>query len=233
MPEKGINQGHRQRMRTRFLKEGLVHFEAHNVLEMLLFYSIPQRDTNRMAHRLLERFGSLDAVLKAPVDELAQVSGVGAYSAMLLSAVGQAAGCYLEDRSGEHDVIGSEKLVRFGIRLSRERKRRETLLICADNRRRLLTYHVITEGELPDDALDWRGIAGLVLGGNVTRTVVVFSRPDGREELSLKERRVLRQLVLRLNRIGVKVEDCLTVCPSQRVFRASKVPNCRYLLEAI
>ena len=58
-----IHQGHREKMRQRFLKSGLESFADHEALELLLYYAIPRRDTNPIAHRLMERYGSLTAVL--------------------------------------------------------------------------------------------------------------------------------------------------------------------------
>ena len=92
-----VHEGHRQRLRDRFLKEGLDGFAPHNVLELLLFYAVPQRDTNELAHRLLTRFGSLSGVLDADFDELCQVEGVGANVATLLKLVPGLARRYLDD----------------------------------------------------------------------------------------------------------------------------------------
>ncbi|HOV69306.1 MAG TPA: hypothetical protein PLZ84_03175, partial [Clostridia bacterium] len=64
-------------MKNRFLSEGLDGFEPHQVLELLLFYAIPYKDTNELAHLLLDRFGSLSAVFEASIDELVEVKGVG------------------------------------------------------------------------------------------------------------------------------------------------------------
>ena len=70
-----IHDGHRERLKKQFLKVGLDGFAEVNVLEMLLFYCIPRRDTNPIAHALLSRFGSLTAVFEAPVEELVKVEG--------------------------------------------------------------------------------------------------------------------------------------------------------------
>ena len=72
-----IHQGHREKMRQRFLKSGLESFADHEALELLLYYAIPRRDTNPIAHRLMERYGSLTAVLSAPADDLKKVEGIG------------------------------------------------------------------------------------------------------------------------------------------------------------
>ena len=80
----GEHAGHRQRMRQRFIENGLNGFADHEVLELVLFYAIPQRNVNPLAHRLMERFGSLQAVLDAPLVELCRVEGVGECAAALL-----------------------------------------------------------------------------------------------------------------------------------------------------
>ena len=72
-----IHQGHREKMRQRFLKSGLESFADHEALELLLYYAIPRRDTNPIAHRLMERYGSLTAVLSAPAEDLKKVEGIG------------------------------------------------------------------------------------------------------------------------------------------------------------
>ena len=69
-------QNHRKRMKERFLREGIAHFEPHNVLELLLFYAIPQKDTNELAHTLINRFGSLTGVFEASYAELMEVDGM-------------------------------------------------------------------------------------------------------------------------------------------------------------
>ena len=80
-----MHEGHRGRMRERFRKEGLDGFAAHQVLELLLFYGRSRGDTNPLAHRLLEAFGSLQGVLEAKPEQLMQVNGVGEETATLLS----------------------------------------------------------------------------------------------------------------------------------------------------
>lgn len=81
----GIHDGHRQRMKERFLKEGMLHMQPHEVLELLLFYTIPRKNTNELAHTLLHTFGTLAGVLEAPRADLLKVPGVGAETATFLS----------------------------------------------------------------------------------------------------------------------------------------------------
>lgn len=72
------HSGHRARKRRQFRDHGIDAFADHEVLELLLYYAVPRRDTNPIAHALMDRFGSLNAVLSAPVEELERVPGMGA-----------------------------------------------------------------------------------------------------------------------------------------------------------
>lgn len=85
----GVHDGHRDRLRARFLEYGLDNFNDLNALELLLFYAIPRRDTNEIAHALLECFGSLEGVFYASERELLQVPGIGTNAAALIRLVPQ------------------------------------------------------------------------------------------------------------------------------------------------
>ena len=96
--DKKLHGGHRGRLKTRFLKEGMDSFEDHQVLELLLFYAIPRLDTNPAAHRLMRRFGSFSSVLEADPKDLASIEGVGANAAAFLSMIPQITRRYFLDR---------------------------------------------------------------------------------------------------------------------------------------
>ena len=80
----GIHDGHREKMRRRFLETGLEGFADHEALELLLYYAIPRRDTNPIAHALMERYDSLSGVLNAPVEDLEKVEGIGESLSLIL-----------------------------------------------------------------------------------------------------------------------------------------------------
>ena len=84
--------GHRSRMKERFRKEGLDSFEEHEVLELLLYFGIPQRDTNPLAHQLLEQFGSFKQVFAADYEQLLKIPGMTSSAALLLTMVPQLQG---------------------------------------------------------------------------------------------------------------------------------------------
>ena len=80
-----IHDGHRQRLKKRFLEEGLENFSEHEVLELLLFYCIPRQDTNPIAHALIDHFDSFYRVMEATPEELEKVAGIGPNAAAFLS----------------------------------------------------------------------------------------------------------------------------------------------------
>ena len=86
-----IHKDHRKRLRARYEKCGLASFEEHNILELLLFHSIPRADTNGIAHELINTFGSLYDVMCAPYEDLLRVKGVGPASASLIRTVADTA----------------------------------------------------------------------------------------------------------------------------------------------
>ena len=92
-----MHEHHRKRMKERFLREGIENFEPHNVLELLLFYSIPQKDTNEIAHRLINRFGSLSAVFEASFSELIEIDGIKEHSATLIKLIPALAQRYVSE----------------------------------------------------------------------------------------------------------------------------------------
>ena len=97
--DKDIHKGHRSRMRAKLESYGPRIFDTYELLEMLLYYVIPYRDTNPIAKRLLAEFGSLDGVLSAPVSELARVDGIGEKCAEFITHIGRA---MLEDAALEY-----------------------------------------------------------------------------------------------------------------------------------
>lgn len=89
MSKKDIHSGHRSRMKERFLNEGAKNFREHELLELLLYYSIPRKDTNETAHILLNRFGSLSEVFKGDFNQLSSVDGLGENSAFLINLIAE------------------------------------------------------------------------------------------------------------------------------------------------
>ena len=109
------HDGHRNRMRNRFLKGGFDNFEAHEILEMLLYYSIPRKNTNEIAHELINTFGSLYGVFDADIEALQQVKGISYNSAVLIKMIPQICSIYSNNKSNVIDVSKWEDLKQYAI----------------------------------------------------------------------------------------------------------------------
>lgn len=175
-----LHKGHRQRLKDRFLKEGLDGFEPHNVLELLLFYAIPQRDTNELAHRLLKRFGSLSGVLDADFDELCQVEGVGANVATLLKLMPGLARRYLDDYDKKGVVLTSIEEVGAFLRPKFVGRKNEMIfLLCMDSRGSVVYGDFIAEGSINAAPMYTRNILEAAMRSHAVSVILAHNHPRG------------------------------------------------------
>ena len=105
----GEHDGHRERLRQRFIQHGLDGLPDHEVLELLLFYALPRRDTNGLARSMLKTFGSLEKVLEASISDLQQIAGIGENAAALIHLVLPIARRYQLSKNEEGFVVKSIK----------------------------------------------------------------------------------------------------------------------------
>ena len=175
-----IHKDHRQRVRERYLKEGLDGFSEVQVLELLLFYVIPRQDTNPIAHRLLDQFGSLYQVLEAPVEELEKVEGIGPNAALLLSLITAVARVYAVNRTEKQKILRTiedcgEYLKSFFI----GRRSEMVYLLCLDAKCKVLGCREIGEGSVNSANVPIRRIVETALGLNATSVVLAHNHPSG------------------------------------------------------
>ena len=207
-----IHGGHRERLRKRLESEGLESFAPHEVLELILFYSIPRTDTNPIAHRLLERFGSLSAVLEAPVSELVKVEGVGANSAALLSMIPQLTKRYMTDKNNRGTVLDSvQKLGEFIMPYYIGSNVEKFYLICLDKKCQLLNCALMAEGSFDNVTVDMRLVCKTALDCSATSVVLSHNHAQGFALPSANDILVTEQVVAALKLISVDVVDHIIV----------------------
>ena len=144
----GLHDGHRQRSKRRYLTLGAEGMEDHQLLELLLFYAIPRQDTNETAHRLIQRFGSLQGVLHAAPEELTSVEGVGENAAVLVRLVGDMA---LRARCSSlpQKVLNSpDRTGAYFMELLAGEKKEMLYQVCLDAKGKLLTCRCISKGSV-------------------------------------------------------------------------------------
>ena len=132
--------GHRQRLKDRFVSEGgLEHFELHNVLEILLFFGIPQKDTNEIAHELIRTFGSFPQVFLADVEQLAAVKGMTRNAAILIKLVPEVYRRYMDESQEKEEILDTtDKIREYLIPKFTGRSEEIVYLLCMNNACKLL-----------------------------------------------------------------------------------------------
>ncbi len=175
-----MHKNHRERVKKRFLEETLDAFASHNVLEFLLFYAIPQRDTNETAHRLMRRFGSLSGVLDAPYEELMEVEGMGMHSAALLKLVPVIYERYREEKKREvHPFSDMEAVGRYFLEIYRGVTEERVYLLLLDNKFDIIDCVKVHDGSVNSAAIKYRTLVELVLTRQASTAILAHNHPNG------------------------------------------------------
>lgn len=211
-----MHENHRKRVRQRFLQAGLESFPAHNVLEMLLFYTIPRRDTNEIAHRLTKHFGRVSDVMDAPFEDLCKVQGIGENSATLIVFVAQLAKRYLAEQVQEKISFANKKeLHHFVVSLFTGMKSEAAFLLCFDNAAQLLHTSQISLGTKHSVSLDNRTLLESAFRHNATKVVLVHNHPNGVAAPSRSDIVRTEGAVKIFNSVQIQLLDHLIVAQGQ------------------
>lgn len=223
MEKENIHSGHRERLKKRFLNKGIESFEDHEILEMLLFYSISRRDTNPIAHSLCEKFGTLSKVFDANFDELMQVKGISEHSALLIKIIPQLCQRYTADKTlaKRMNLSTTRAMTEFSKTLFVGKNHEEFYVICMDSYSKLLTYKKISEGTLNATMLDLRQLAATVIHHNASRVFVTHNHPSGTSLPSSADIESTKRILNLLNSIGVVFDDHIIVSDKDTTSLAS------------
>lgn len=175
-----MHENHRERVKRRFLTEGLDNFEPHNVLELLLFYSIPQKDTNELAHALIERFGTLAEVFDASFDDLIGVPGIKEHSAVLIKMVPALSRRYAIEKNRTTASLSSmEKIGEYLVNKYVGINVETVFLLLLDNKFNLIECVKIHEGSVNSSAITLRRLIETALFKRASMAVLAHNHPSG------------------------------------------------------
>ena len=147
--KKSVHAGHRERVKEEFLTRGIEGWPDHRVLELILFYAIPQGDVNPLAHELIDRFGSLAGVMDALPEELTKVKGMGEHSAAMLKLFPAVLGRYMEGRTGPGVVVHTTAEAGHVLAPYLYGARNEmTYILCLDVKEKVLGVKRLSEGNI-------------------------------------------------------------------------------------
>lgn len=174
-----VHDGHRQRMLSKLMEHGMETLHPHEILEILLYYAIPRRDTNPIGHKLIESFGSLRAVFDAPYEELLKVEGIGPNAATLIKMVPQLVRAYMDDESETHIIDSREAAGNYLLPKFIGRTKETVFLLCLDNKNKAVACVQLTEGSVNSAAVSTRRIAEVAMKYNAAAIVLAHNHPNG------------------------------------------------------
>ena len=208
-----VHDGHRDRMRQEILSKGIDEkTPPHKVLEFLLFYSISRKDTNELAHNLLNRFGSLSAVLDAPIESLMSVDGIGERSAMLIKSIMPIARIYLNQKSDDKvGFSGLDEIGEFALRHYAGITDERAGIVSLDGRGKLLGFDFVAKGDISSVGLSFRDVINCLLSHDAAAAVLVHNHPSGIALPSLRDELLTDSLASTLKNIGIYLIDHIII----------------------
>ena len=217
----GIHEGHRQRKKDLFLKQGLSAFADHEVLELLLFYAIPRRDTNDLAHRLLQEFGSLDRVLHASPGELKKVRGMGENAALLLQLV-PAVMRRASAAAPSGQILNSvEKSGAFFLSCLKGKRQEVLMQVCLDAKGKVLSCRQVASGGMDAVSFSVRQIVENALLAGASSVLLGHNHPSGIALPSSEDRAMTLQVQKTLETMGIRLADHLVIADGDFVSMAA------------
>ena len=211
-----MHEGHRQRLRERFRREGLEGFAPHEVLELLLFYTRARGNVNPLAHRLLETFGSLKGVLEAPVEQLTAVEGVGEETASLLAMMvplfRRYELCLCQEKRrlrNYRDVAHYCRALLTGLRKER------FYVISVSTQMTVLGQRIVAEGDIGEVMAYPRLVAETALNHNAYGVILCHNHPGGEALPSIGDVDVTRDLEALLSKMNICLLDHVIVADGQ------------------
>ncbi|MEW6379572.1 MAG: DNA repair protein RadC [bacterium] len=208
--------GHRTRLRERFLKNGRSALADYELLEMILSYAIPRKDTKIIAKELISSFGTFAAVFDQPVEKLQTVSGIGPFAATFLVSIRAVLTRYLEQQAERANAISSPEDVTDFVRLAIGASQRECLMVlCLNAANRLVHHEILVEGTVDQAPVYPREIFRPALMHNATALILVHNHPSGRAVPSEQDHYMTQRIDNLASEFNIVLHDHLIVCPSQ------------------
>jgi len=216
-----MHDGHRQRLKIRFLTEGLDNFEAHAVLELVLFYALPRQDVNPLAHELINRFGKLSAVFDAPIESLMKTPGIGEHAAALIKLVPALCRRYQVSRiEGEQILNTTSRAGAYLLPRFVAHKNEVVYLVCLDSKCKVLGCTMLFEGSVNSAGVSVRKIVETALSFNATGVILAHNHISGVALPSADDESTTAHIKAALRAVGIRLNDHLIVADGDFVSMA-------------
>lgn len=204
-----FHEGHRGRLLNRLASDGIDNFQDHEIIELLLFFTIPRKDTNKIAHLLIKRYGGLAHVLDADFALLKQEYGIGEKSAHLLSSLPSIFRRYSLDKLNKSNkpLQDPESTIAFVEPILSTRTEEVFLLVNLDNQCRVISSTIVSEGTVNEAIVYPRHVVKEALKVNASNVIFAHNHPSGKSTPSKADIGLTDRLIGVFHAIDIKVLD--------------------------
>lgn len=206
-----MHEGHRQRLRQTFLMQGADAFFDHQALELLLTYALPRRDTNALAHTLIDTFGSLQNVLNADVHDLMRIDGVGEQAAILLSLAGSLPRRFQQENPLGRRIATPADATGFCRSLFNAQRYETIYVVSLDKNLRVLYCDKLSSGTLTETAVYPRLVVESALRHGAHSLLLTHNHPSGDPRPSKADIDATLLILRALEPIGIKLHDHIII----------------------
>jgi len=204
--------GHRKRLRERYKKVKLKGWQDYEILELLLTYVIPRKDTKPVAKRLIRSFKSLSGVLETPKEDLQEIEGVGERTALLFDLLKQSSVKYLKENLDNRDILSSPEAVYNYLRASLKGCKNEELkAIFLNSRNAPIAIEKIQEGTVNKSVVYPRKVIEQALRHKAVSVIFAHNHPGGSLKPSFDDREMTERLKSALNTVDIALLDHIII----------------------
>jgi DNA repair protein RadC len=204
--------GHRQRIKTKYEKSGLNGWLDYEVLELVLSYAIPRKDTKSIARELLSRFKSINGVLDADNRELQSINGISKHTALFLNLLKDISVLYMEERMFGRDLLSSPQVVYDYLKVSLKGLMDEGFkMLFLDNRNQLIAMETLKNGTVNQTIVFPRKIVERALYHHAVGVLIAHNHPSGSLEPSQEDQEVTKNIREALKTVDIALLDHIII----------------------
>lgn len=210
--EENLHKGHRERLREMAYNTNFKNLEQHQLLELLLSYVIPRKDTNPIAHRLIKTFGSFSGVLDAKREDLEKVDGIGAKTANFLVSIKHFFYAYNSTKENKNAVIlNTADAVNFLKPYVQFKSVEEFYVVCIDNSNKVKLCEFVSSGVVNKTNVDIRKIMEIVFKSNASNVIICHNHPSGNATPSYSDNKLTKAVLTTLTLNGITLLDHIII----------------------
>ena len=207
-----LHEGHRKRLLERFENQGLAGLHDYEIIELLLTFAIPRKDTKPIAKKLLDRYKTISALLNAPAAELAQIPGIGGRAVLFMALVREISSYCLREKFARQSIVQQRSDVEQYLRFHFGMRRDEYVAaLYLDTGNRCIATEIVAEGTVNQCAIYPRTIIHRGFTHGAAGIVLVHNHPGGRTEPSRADWQLTERVFAAAKLLDIPLIDHLII----------------------